>query len=86
MKFDRDPQKLGFFLAQVLIYMQVYGQNFLTQGAQVPVNTLDLEGAAARWMVNLHSTNAPELRNFNQFMTALRHPLLNAKPETALES
>lgn len=31
-----------------------------------------LEGTVARWMVTLHNANAPELRNFNIFMMALR--------------
>lgn len=65
VKFDGDPQQLAFFLTQVLTYMQEYGNEIPTEGAKVRVITLVLEGAAARWMVTLHNTNAAELRNFN---------------------
>lgn len=51
--------------------MQKYRWYFQTQGTQVRVVTLALEGAAARWMVTLHSADAPELWNFNYFMMAL---------------
>lgn len=61
IKYDGDPQNLGFFLSQVLTYMQEYGRNFPTQGARVRVVTLALEGAAARWMVTLHNADALEL-------------------------
>ncbi|XP_060541565.1 zinc finger protein 213-like [Pantherophis guttatus] len=72
VKFDGNPQQLGFFVAHVLTYMQEYGRDFQTQGSRVRVVTLALEGAAARWMVTLHNANAPELWNFDHFMTALR--------------
>lgn len=72
IKFDGDPQQLGFFLAHVLTYMQVYGKS-LPNNAKIRVITLALEGTAAWWMVTLYNCNAPELWNFNHFMTALRH-------------
>lgn len=72
MKFNGDPQQLGFLLAQVLTYVQEYGDKIPIKGAKVRVITLALEGAAVRWMVTLHNGNAPELRNFNRFMSAMR--------------
>lgn len=57
MKFDGDPQQLGFFLAHVLTYMQEYGHKIPTEGARVRMVTLALEGAADRWMVTLHNAN-----------------------------
>lgn len=66
MKFDGDPQQLGFFLAHVLIYKQEYRQEIPTKGANMRSVILALEGATACWMVTLHNKNALELRNFNQ--------------------
>lgn len=40
--------------------------------AKIRVINLALEGAETRWMVILHNYNAPELWNFNWFMTALK--------------
>lgn len=45
VKFNEDPQQLGFFLAQVLTYMQVYRRIFPSEEARVRVVTLALEGA-----------------------------------------
>lgn len=73
VKFDGDPQQLGFFPAHVLTYMQEYRSEIRTEGAKVRCITLALEGAAARWMATLHSVNTPELRNFDNFMTVLHH-------------
>lgn len=72
MKFDGDPQQLGFFLAHILTYMQEYSHEIPTEGTRVRVVTLALEGTSARWMVTLYKANTLELWNFNQFMTALR--------------
>lgn len=90
VKFDGDPQRLGFFLVHVLIYMQKYGHEIPTEGAKLRVVTLALEGAAASWMVTLHNANAPELRNFNRFMTALRQrfedPLADRKARDRIKN
>lgn len=72
MKFNRDPQQLGFFLGHILTYMQVYRRTLPSEDARVRIVTLALEGAAACWMVTLHNSDAPELRKFNRFMLALR--------------
>lgn len=52
--------------------------------------TLVLEGATARWMVTLHNMNAPELRNFDQFMTALcrqfKDPLADSKARDCIKT
>lgn len=45
MKFNGDPQQLGFFLAHVLAYMQEYGPEIPTEDAKVRSITLALEGA-----------------------------------------
>lgn len=76
MKFDRDPQQLGFFLAHVFTYMQEYGHEIPT------------EGATARWMVTLHNANSLEFRNFNQFMTAPRFedPLADYKARDRIKT
>lgn len=52
MKFDRDPQQLEFFLAQVGIYMQDYGPEIVTEGSKLRCVTIALEGTKA--MVNGH--------------------------------
>lgn len=87
MKYDGDPQQLGFFLAQVLSYMHEYGQEIPSENRQVRVVTMALEGAAACWMVTLNNADAPELRNFKQFMAALRQrfkdPLADQKARGA---
>lgn len=72
MNFDRDLQQLGFFLTHILTYIQAYGHKIPTKGARVRVVTLALERVAAKGMVILHNANAPKLRNFSRFMTALR--------------
>lgn len=72
LKSDTDPEQLGFLQPQVWTYMQEYGQETATEGSKVKCVTMTLEEATARWMVTLHNDNAPELRNFNHFMTALR--------------
>lgn len=72
VKFNGDPQQLGFFLVHIFTYMQVYGRSLPNDAAKIWVITLALEGTGARWMVTLYNCNAPELHNFNLFMTALR--------------
>lgn len=71
VKFDGKLQQLGFFLTHVLTFMQEYGPDLPTEGAQIKCITLPLEGAAVCWMITLHNENAPNLRNFNCFMGAL---------------
>lgn len=39
MKFDGDPQQLGFILAQVFTFMQVYGKTLPSKEARVWVVT-----------------------------------------------
>lgn len=64
-------------------YMQEYGHEVLTEGAKMKVVMLALKGTAGRWMVTLHNSDSPELRNFTWFMTALQwqfeDPLANCK-------
>lgn len=80
MKFDRDPQQLEFFLAQVGTYMQDYGPEIVTEGDKLRCVTMALEGAAVRWMVTLHNDNTP---CYNCFMAAcckcFEDPLVNIK-------
>ncbi|KAK9399585.1 Retrotransposon-derived protein PEG10 [Crotalus adamanteus] len=62
------------FLAEVFIYMQIYGRTLPTDVEKVCVVTLAMECGAADWMVTLYNCNTPELRNLNCFMAALcRH-------------
>lgn len=90
MKFDRDSQQLRFFLAHILTYMQEYGPEIPTEGAKVRSVTLALEGATAHWMVTVHNANAPELRNFNQFITVLcqwfEDPLADCKARDCIKT
>lgn len=48
---------------------------------RVRIVTLALEGAAANWIVTLHNADAPELWNFNCFMTALWHRFEDPHPD-----
>lgn len=69
VKFDGDPQQLGFFLAHVLAIYKNMGETFPPRD-WMRVGTLFLEGVTAHWMVTLH--NGLELQNFNCFRMALR--------------
>lgn len=71
-KYDGNPKTLGLFLAQVWNHMEDWGQEYLSEAAQVRGVTNALEGAAATWMVVLHNNDSPLLKNYNQFMAALR--------------
>ncbi|KAK9396652.1 neuralized-like 4 [Crotalus adamanteus] len=77
-----DGEKLEFFLAQVMTYMQEHGPKIATEGGKVYV-TKALERMAVRWMVIIHNDDAPELRNFNHFMVSLckcfEDPLIDQK-------
>lgn len=44
VKFDWDPQQLGFFLVHVLTYMQVYEKSLPNDNAKIQVVILALEG------------------------------------------
>lgn len=70
-KFDGDLKQLEFFLAHVLTDVQEYGHKVPAKRAKLRVVTLAIEEALAWWMVTLHNSDAPKLRNFNRFMTAL---------------
>uniref|UniRef100_A0A8C5SLW0 DUF4939 domain-containing protein n=1 Tax=Laticauda laticaudata TaxID=8630 RepID=A0A8C5SLW0_LATLA len=69
-KLRGDPKNLGIFLAQVWSYMEEYREDFPSEAAKVRGVTRALEGTAAEWMVTLHNDNAPQLMNYNLFMTA----------------
>ncbi|XP_060546169.1 cysteine-rich protein 2 isoform X1 [Pantherophis guttatus] len=71
-KFDGNPKTLGFFLTQVWNHMQDWGEDYETDAAKVRSVANALEGVAAEWMVVLHNNNSLLLRNYNQFMRALR--------------
>ncbi|KAK9395050.1 Retrotransposon-derived protein PEG10 [Crotalus adamanteus] len=72
VKFKGEPTRLGFFLTQVLSYMEEYGQDIPSDKARIRIVQSALDGPAADWVVNLHDSNAPELSNFNRFMSSLR--------------
>uniref|UniRef100_A0A8C6XI66 DUF4939 domain-containing protein n=1 Tax=Naja naja TaxID=35670 RepID=A0A8C6XI66_NAJNA len=72
VKYGGDPKELGFFLPQVWSHMEEYGEDFSSEAAKVRCVTRALEGTAAKWMVTLHNDNAPQLMNYDLFMTALR--------------
>lgn len=63
---------MGFFLTQVLNYMEEYGRDIPTDCARIHIVQPTLDGIAADWVVDLYDTDAPELQNFNQFMFSLR--------------
>uniref|UniRef100_A0A8C5SGU8 Uncharacterized protein n=1 Tax=Laticauda laticaudata TaxID=8630 RepID=A0A8C5SGU8_LATLA len=71
VKYGGDPKELGFFLAQIWSHMKEYGENFSLEAAKVKCVTRALEETAAKWMVTLHNDNAPQLMNYDLFMTAL---------------
>lgn len=48
VKFNGDPQQLGFFPTYILTYMQVYRRTLPSKEARVTVITLALEGTAAQ--------------------------------------
>lgn len=70
--FRAEPGCLGFFLTQVLNYMEEYGQDIPTDWARICIVQAALDGIAADWVVDLHDSDNPELLNFNQFMVSLR--------------
>lgn len=89
MKYDGDPQQLGFFLAQVMSHMHEYGREIPSESGWVRFVTIALEHATACWMVTLHNADAPELQNFNHFMAALRQrfedPLADQKARDSIK-
>ncbi|KAK9396657.1 Retrotransposon-derived protein PEG10 [Crotalus adamanteus] len=72
VKFKGEPTRLGFFLTQVLSYMEEYGRDIPNDKACIQIVQFALDGLAADWLVNLHDSNAPELSDFNRFMSSLR--------------
>lgn len=83
MKFDGDPQQLGFFMAHILTYMKEFGPEIPSEGTKMRSVTLALEGAMALCMMTFHNANIPKLRNFNHFMVTFcrqfEDPLVDCK-------
>lgn len=69
--------------------MQECGAELGLEAACVRCVTVALEGAAAEWMVSL-CNNAPQLRNYDHFMGALRQhfedPLAEHKARTQMKT
>ncbi|KAK9391861.1 Retrotransposon-derived protein PEG10 [Crotalus adamanteus] len=90
VKFKGEPTCLGFFLTQVLSYMEEYGQDIPSEKARIRIVQSALDGPAADWVVNLHDSNAPELSNFNRFMSSLRRrfedPLADRKAHERIKT
>lgn len=69
--FDGNPKRVVVFITQVLSYVDLYGQFYLTQWSMVVAITAVMTGEAADWVADLHSDHAHELTDVGLFLEGL---------------
>uniref|UniRef100_A0ACB8FJK8 Uncharacterized protein n=1 Tax=Sphaerodactylus townsendi TaxID=933632 RepID=A0ACB8FJK8_9SAUR len=73
LKANEDPEKLPYFLVQVISYMPMMRDESETDVEWVHVVEALLEGKGTTWLVGLFEDNILELQDFNRFMFSLRY-------------
>lgn len=70
--FDKTPEKLAFFLNQVQLHPDRFGQMYPDEDACVEIIVANLEGEITQGMVTLHDEGAPKLGDLAVFLGELR--------------
>lgn len=70
--FNRNPEKLPFFLNQVWSLLDQHGAEYADDEAWVDMIVANLEGEAAELVMILHDEGVPELGDPDTFLGKLR--------------
>ncbi|ETE59976.1 hypothetical protein L345_14287, partial [Ophiophagus hannah] len=71
--FDRDPDKLAFFLNRVWAHIDEYVSDYPSDQSMIQAITKKFKREAAEWMNQLHNKDVPELGNVDScFLQELR--------------
>lgn len=70
--FDRNLEKLVFFLNQMWAHLDLYGPVYAIDVACMNAIVANFEGEAVEWVMGCHDQGAPKLGDPDMFLGELR--------------